>query len=363
MFYQKFIRPILFKTDPERIHHFVIALLSLLSRVKPFHFLIRNFLNISDPSLSIKIGQLNFSNPVGLAAGFDKNATAPLAYSMLGFGFAELGSVTYSAQSGNPKPRLWRLPKDKGLIVYYGLANIGVQAIVEKMKKLKTRHIPLGLSLAPTTGLKIDQMAADYLRSFEALYFYADYITLNVSCPNVAACDLFAQVSFIKELVEKVNILKQKLNTHVDVFLKIGPDMSMEQYDDIVDICLQNNITAIIVTNLIKNRSTITTMSSNEELNHPGGISGGLLKDKSTIIIKHIYRRAAGKLKIIGVGGIFTASDAYEKIKAGASAVQLITGFIYNGPMAIHDINFGLVKLFKNDNIKNISEAVGKDSI
>ena len=363
MFYQKFIRPILFKIDPERIHHFVIAILSLLSRAKPFYFLIRNFLNVSDSSLFIKIGQLNFSNPVGLAAGFDKNVSAPLAYPMLGFGFAELGSITYSAQSGNAKPRLWRLPKDMGLIVYYGLANVGAQVVAKKMHNLKKHPIPLGVSLAPTSGLKIDQMSDDYLRSFEIVHPHADYITLNVSCPNVASCDLFAQVSFIKELTEKVNILKKKINSNVDVFLKIGPDMSMEQYDDIVDICLQNNIVAIIVTNLIKNRSTVKATSSAEELNHPGGISGDLLKDKSTAIIKYIYRRAAGRLKIIGVGGIFTADDAYEKIKAGASAVQLITGFIYNGPAAIYDINSWLIKLLKNDNLKNISEAVGKDSI
>lgn len=360
MFYQKILRPILFKTDPEKIHHFVIGGLSLVSRIKPLVLLVRNYLNVTDSSLVVKIGSLHFSNPVGLAAGFDKNITAPLAYSMLGFGYAELGSVTLKAQPGNPKPRLWRIPKDKGLIVYYGLANCGAESVAQKMKKIKDHSIPLGLSIAPTTGLTIADMAVDYAHSFEKLIPSADYITLNVSCPNVANCDVFAQVSFIKELTEKINILKNKLNSTIDVFVKIGPDMTMEQYDEIVDICIQNNITAIISTNLIKNRSSIIPISSVDELNHPGGISGKLVGEKNLEIIKHLYRRANGKVKIIGVGGIFSAQDAYEKIKAGASAVQLITGFIYNGPFAVRDINKGLVELLKKDGYKNIGEAVGK---
>ena len=361
MFYQKILRPILFKTDPEKIHHFVVGGLSLVSNIKPLASLIRKYLNISDQVLAVKIGNLQFSNPIGLAAGFDKNITAPSAYSMLGFGYAELGSVTLSAQTGNQKPRLWRIPKDKGLIVYYGLANCGVEVVVQKMKKIKERLIPLGLSIAPTTGLTMTEMAADYGRSFEKLIPFADYVTLNVSCPNVANCEMFAQISFIKELTEKINNLKNKLNSTIDIFLKIGPDMTMDQYDKIVDICIQNNITAIISTNLIKNRSNLISISNAEELNHPGGISGKLVGDKNLEIIKHLYRRANGKIKIIGVGGIFSSQDAYKKIKAGASALQLITGFIYNGPMAVRNINRELVSLLKKDGYRNIEEAVGKD--
>ncbi len=362
MLYEKIIRPILFKTDPEKIHHFVIGGLSLVSRVKLLAKLIKNYLNINDQILSVKIGNLTLGNPVGLAAGFDKNVTAPLAYSMLGFGYAELGSITYSEQPGNPKPRLWRIPKDKGLIVYYGLANCGAKKVVEKLKKLKQRAIPLGLSIAPTTGLSLSEMTAEYIRSFEMLFSYADYITLNVSCPNVAGCDQFAQVSFIKELTEKINNLKNKLNSKIDIFIKIGPDMTMEQYDEIADICAANNVAAIIATNLIKNRSSIKSVSESEKLNHPGGISGKLLTDKSNEIIKRIYRRSGQKLKIIGVGGIFSAQDAYDKIKCGASAVQMITGFIYNGPLAIRKINLGLIELIKNDGFKSIEGAIGENA-
>ncbi len=362
MFYQKILRPILFKTDPEKIHHLVIAGLAVVSKIKPLSFLISNYLNVKSSFLEVKIGNLTFSNPVGLAAGFDKNVTAPLAYEMLGFGYAELGSVTLIAQPGNPKPRLWRIPKDKGLIVYYGLANCGANKVVEKLKKIKNPHAPFGISIAPTTGLTLTQMIEDYAKCFEIVSPYADYITLNVSCPNVANCELFAQISFIRELMEKINNLKNSLNTTVDIFIKIGPDMAMEQYDELVDICIKNNILAIISTNLVKNRANISPVSNQDELNHPGGISGKLVDDKNLDIIKRLYRRADGKVKIIGVGGIFTAEDAYKKIKAGASALQLVTGFIYGGPTTIKNINQGLVDLLKKDGFKNIDEAVGKEA-
>ena len=361
MFYQKVIRPIFFKTDPEKIHHFVIGALSVASQITPVYSIIRHFLNVSNPILQTQIGKVKFNNPIGLAAGFDKNITAPLAYPMLGFGYAELGSITFKAQPGNPKPRLWRLPKDKGLIVYYGLSNYGAPFAAEKMQKLINHPVPFGVSVAPTTGLSLAEMADDYVRSFEVVLPYADFVTLNVSCPNVVGCDMFAQVSFIKELIEKINNLKKQLNSTIDIFIKIGPDMTNEQYDEIVDACVANNVTAIIATNLVKNRSSISPQSSKEELDHPGGISGKMVSEKSGAVIKHLYKRAAGRLQIIGVGGVFTAQDAYDKIKSGASAIQLVTGFIYGGPTTIKNINSGLADLLKKDGYKNISEAVGKD--
>ncbi len=360
MIYEKIIRPVFFKTDPEKIHHFVIGCLAVASNITPVSYLIRKFLNVSDPILQTQVGQVKMPNPVGLAAGFDKDIVAPLAYSMLGFGHAELGSVTYKAQPGNPKPRLWRLPKDKGLIVYYGLSNDGAVSASNKMKRLKKHSIPLGVSIAPTTGLTLEGMLEDYEKSFEELFSVTDFITVNVSCPNVVGCDLFTQVSFTKDLLEKINKLRKKLNTNIDVFLKIGPDMTDAQFDEIVEVCVANGVSAIVATNLIKDLSKVTPNSSKEELNHPGGISGKLVQDKSNEVIKYLYKRAAGRLQIIGVGGVFTARDAYDKIKAGASAVQLITGFIYGGPTTMMSINKGLVELLKKDGLKNISEAVGK---
>lgn len=355
MLYKKIIRPILFKTDPEKIHHLVIHMLMVVSSFSPFYNIIKKFLFVDDPRLHVKIGNLELKNPVGLSAGFDKNITAPLAYPMLGFGFVELGSITNSAQPGNPKPRLWRLPQDSGLIVYYGLSNCGSVEAAKRIKtKLQKRDIPFGVSIAVTTGLSEKEMADDYVRSFLDLYDLADYITLNVSCPNVAKCDVFAQVSFIEELLQKImNIVSAQggpvfsgKKIKKDIFIKIGPDMSYEDLDKVIDLCLKYEITGIVATNLIKNRSWVKKFkSSTEQLNHPGGISGKHLQDRSNKIISHIRERAGDKLKIIGVGGIFTAEDAYDKMKAGADALQMITGFIYGGPFTIRKINKGLLKI------------------
>lgn len=360
MIYKKILRPVLFLIDPEQIHKLVIMGLNVASRIPPLRFLIQKMLFVTDPVLKTKIGQINLENPIGLAAGFDKYIEAPGAYPMIGFGFAELGSITQKEQPGNPRPRMWRIPDDQGLIIYYGLSNGGVDKTEERLKKIKTRKISYGVSIAPTTGLDISQMADDYIATLLRLHPYADYITLNVSCPNVASCDKFAQVSFVKELLEKVRKVCDEQKITKDIFIKIGTELKPEQLDEVIDACIVNKLTGIIATNLIKDRSTIKPKSAPEKLNHPGGISGQLLKEKSNEVIRHIYRRAGDKLKIIGVGGIFTAEDAYEKIKCGASAVQMITGWIYGGPLVIGKINRELAEILKRDGYKNISEAVGK---
>jgi dihydroorotate dehydrogenase len=203
-------------------------------------------------------------------------------------------------------------------------------------------------------------MADDYIRTFNLLYPLADYITLNVSCPNVAACDIFLQISFIKELIFRVGQLVKENKIKKNIFVKIGPDMKMEELDEVVDACVASGVTGIIATNLIKNRTGIISRSYPDEMDHPGGISGRLLAAKSDAVIAHIYQRAGDKLKIIGVGGIFSAADAYRKIKLGASALQVFTGFIYNGPLFIRELNLGLLKLLEKDGYKNISEVVGR---
>lgn len=363
MLYKKLIRPVLFKfTDPEKIHHAVIKTLGFVSNQKPIFNTVRSKFNIEDKRLSTALGNLKLSNPVGLAAGFDKYIEAPLAYPMLGFGFAELGSITYSEQPGNPKPRLWRIPDDKGLIVYYGLSNNGAKKTTKPLSELKTHPIPYGISIAPTTGLKLEEMADDYVKSFLELHSYGDYVTLNVSCPNVASCDMFSQVSFIIELMEKISSVAKENSVSKDIFFKIGPHHKEEDLDKIIEAAIKNNITGIIAANLIKDRSSIQPISNPEKLQHPGGISGKLTQKESERTIRYIYKKSEGKLKVIGVGGIFSAEDAYRKIKLGASAVQLITGFVYGGPSAIKEINEGLVKLLEKDGFNNISEAVGKDA-
>jgi dihydroorotate dehydrogenase len=363
MIYEKILRPILFKaTDPEKIHHLVINGLGMASRCKPAYNLIKKHVATEDARLGVKLGGLSLNTPVGLAAGFDKYIEAPLAYSMLGFGFAELGSITYSEQPGNPKPRLWRIPEDKGIIVYYGLPNNGAKKTAVPLSKLSYHPIPYGISIAPTTGLELTQMADDYIRTFRELHSYGDYFTFNVSCPNVAKNDTFSQVSFMEELTGRVAATMNELAVKKDIFLKIGPHHSDDELKRIVNACIKNGFTGIIATNLIKNRANIKAKSSESALNHPGGISGKLLQSQSDEIIRKLYKESAGKLKIIGVGGVFTAEDAYRKIRLGASAVQLITGFIYGGPLAIKNINEGILKIIERDKLTSISEAIGLDA-
>lgn len=319
-------------------------------------------LQVHDNRLRISLGHLRLPNPIGLAAGFDKYIDAPLAYPMLGFGWAEFGSITYSAQTGNPKPRLWRLPEDKGLIVHYGLANDGAQKTLDRYNKTQPHTIPCGISIAPTNGLSGAAMAEDYLKTFQTIENSADYITLNVSCPNVAGASIFSQLSFIKLLLTIVSERKKIMDIRKDIFIKIGPRMSDADLAKIVEYAIDAKITGIIATNLLKDRNDIAFRSTPSELNHPGGISGKHLQTMSTRTIRTLYQLAKGKIHIVGVGGIFTAEDAYHKIKAGATAVQLITGFIYGGPTAIHAINKGLLRLLVKDGYKNISEAVGVEA-
>lgn len=360
MLYKKVIRPICFRIDPEVIHNLVIGGLRHVSNFKPSYNLVKNYLAVSDPSLSVKIGSLNFDNPVGLAAGFDKEITAPLAYDMLGFGFAELGSITYKEQPGNPRPRLWRLPADSGLIVYYGLSNAGAEKTAVELSKILNPHrIPYGVSIAPSTGLDLKDMVEDYISTLAKVNLFADYITLNVSCPNVAGCEKFAQVNFIKELIQKVRQWFVENKKEKEVFLKIGPHFTPAELDQIIGWCLQYGITGLVATNLIKDRTGVQFNSTPDRLNHPGGISGKILKNRSNDVIKYIYQSTQGKLDVIGLGGVFNAGDAYEKIKLGASVIQIITGFIYEGPFVIKKINTDIIKLLKSDGFNNISEARG----
>ncbi len=364
MLYTKILRPLLFNyTDPEDIHHAVIHQLGFWSKIKPINWMAKKICAVTDQSLRVKLGNIELPNPVGLAAGFDKYIDAPFSYPMLGFGWAELGSITYSEQAGNPRPRLWRVPDDQGLIVYYGLANAGAVKTAEVLKK-KLAHahpIPFGISIAPSNNLDLSQMANDYIKTLLLVHPYADYITLNVSCPNVAAKDIFSQVSFIVELMRTARQTMDLNNIHKDIFIKIGPGHSTEDLQHIAQSAIENKLTGIIATNLIKNRSLATFKSSPEALNHPGGISGARLQGLSDSTIQTLYKAVRGKVHIIGVGGIFTAADAYARIRSGASALQLVTGFVYGGPLAIRKINVGLAKLLKQDGFKSVSEAVGAD--
>ncbi|MBT4516676.1 MAG: quinone-dependent dihydroorotate dehydrogenase [Candidatus Komeilibacteria bacterium] len=354
MFYQKIIRPILFLIDPEKVHDFTLWGLSFFSRSKLLNKLLKSKLNYTSPRLRQKLFGLYFKNPIGLAAGLDKNGQAINTWSAMGFAWAQIGSITHQAQDGNPKPRLWRLPKDKGLVVYYGLCNQGAKKIVEQLKK---KNSLISASIAKTNNVSMDKAADDYQASFEILAEHVDIVTINLSCPNV---DGFTGLQS-KELLEPILDKIQSINTkHRPIWLKIGQDLSKEQLDDIIYLSKKYKVDAIIASNLAKDKTKLNLKSSNK--NKLGGISGKPTRDKSNKIIAYLYKYSEGKYKIIGTGGIFSGHDAYKKIKAGANLVQLITGLIYNGPTAVNIINKQLENLIQHDNFKHISEAVGIES-
>lgn len=349
----------LFSFDAETVHNRMLRLLRLASRTDLIKNFIQKNLFIDDPRLHCSLGNVKLANPIGLAAGFDKNLAAPLAYSMCGFGFAELGSVTKFPCAGNSKPRLWRLPEDQSLIVNYGLANQGAQEAEKQLVAATGHSLKLGVSIAAHPETVQQNLINEYLSLFARFHRLADYITLNISCPNVLKYEIREQISFIRELLKNISIQR---SSDKDLFLKISPILKEEELAEITDLCLEYQLTGIIAANLIKNRQNIHLASTPKKSRHPGGLSGKPLQNLSDQIIKKIYQRAGEKLKIIGVGGVFTAADAYQKILYGASAVQLITGWIYGGPLTIKKINNDLLNLLKKDGFKNIGEAVGKEA-
>jgi dihydroorotate dehydrogenase len=312
------------------------------------------------------VGPLTFENPVGLAAGFDKNATAPKTISAFGFGFMEVGAVTAQPQAGNPKPRLYRLPEDQALINRLGFNNEGAQAIAIKLDRLRARGglpgIPLGINIGRTKVVATKDAAADFLSCFEKLFPHGDFFTLNVSSPNTPNLRDLQEKNLLRELLSSVQKKNHELAARAriaakPVFVKIAPDMEFSQVDEIIEVVDSVKLTGIVATNATAFlRETLKSPLRRE----PGGLSGRPITRVVTSFISHIYKVTRGRIAIIGVGGIFNAEDAYDKIKAGANAVQIYTGWVYEGPGAVKRINQGLLRLLERDGLRHISEAVGK---
>lgn len=360
MFYEKIIRPILFLFPPETIHNLTFSILSIFNKNKTLHKLLFKICNFSSPRLKQKIFGLDFVNPIGLTEGLDKNAKLAATWPAFNFAWANLGSVTFEAQSGNAKPRLWRLPKDKALLVYYGLANLGAQKIVNKLQQDKNRFPQHGLwsiSIAKTNTVALEEAAEDYAKTFELIRNIADIITINLSCPNVKNFTGLQTPELLEPILKKITSLN---TTHKPLWLKIGNDLNQKQLDEIIFLVKKYNIDAIVATNLAKDKSQLHLSSADKD--KPGGVSGLPIAQKANKIISYLYQNSENKYKIVGVGGVFSGIDAYAKIKAGANLVQVGTGFIYGGPLSIKKITQQLDALLLKDNFTHISQAIGLDA-
>ncbi|MBI4526396.1 MAG: quinone-dependent dihydroorotate dehydrogenase [Deltaproteobacteria bacterium] len=361
MLYKALLRPLLFLRDPEKTHEQTLALLSRLSFLEKT---LEQFFSIEDQRLQVRLNSLTFPNPVGLAGGFDKNAVAVKTLPGFGFGFIEIGAVTALPQRGNPKPRLYRLPKDRALINRLGFNNEGAEAIAGRLGAMRRNghfpKIPLGINIGRSKIVETKDAVADFLSAFAKLYFHGDFFTLNVSSPNTPNLRDLQEKNLLKELLAAIQesnraLAKEARTKEKPILVKIAPDMEFSQVNEIIEVVESEKVAGIIATNA----TAFLRESLVSEMNEPGGLSGKPLRDKATSFIRHIYRESRGRLPIVGVGGIFTAEDAYDKIKAGATAVQIYTGFIYEGPAAVKRINRGLLRLMERDGFKRISEVVG----
>jgi len=356
--YDSILKPAFFKRDPEAIHDKVVSFGSRLGKHAISRAGTKILFGYSNKRLEQNILGMTFKNPVGLSAGFDKNAELTDIIPNVGFGFEEVGSITGRECEGNPLPRLWRLPESRGLVVYYGLKNDGALRVANRLKGKNFKSI-IGTNIAMTNcddNLELSNGVKDYAKAFEALADVGDYFTLNISCPNAVGGQPFIAPYKLDYLLDIID----EIPTEKPIFIKLSPDMSFREADEVLVVAKKHRIDGIITTNLTKKRDDHKIIDEN--VPSVGGISGKPVQESADKLLSYIYKREGRRFILIGTGGIFSAADAYKKIRLGASLVQMITGMIYEGPQVVSEINRGLVELLDRDGFKNISEAVGVDA-
>lgn len=344
----------LFRISPETAHEFGIEALKIGLSSKPAQDFAAGRL-ASKSFGDIERFGLKFKNPLGIAAGFDKNGVVVNQLAALGFGFVEVGTVTFNPQKGNEKPRLFRLPEDNALINRLGFNNEGTRKVVERLKKIQPNCI-LGVNIGKNKDVPNEAAIENYLASFDLAFEVADYIAVNVSSPNTPNLRELQKAENLEELLGAL----QKRNAELSgkpLLVKIAPDLSDAEIEAIVDISLRLNLAGIIATNTTINKESLKT-----KIDESGGLSGKPLQTKSNEVISKIYRYSEGKIPIIGVGGIFTAQDAFEKIAAGACLIQAYTGFVYQGISFAREINSGLQKILKEQGFNNLDEIIGSQN-
>ena len=341
--YKLFIRRFLFLFDPEKIHYVTFSLIRFLCKVPFFSAIFRAMYLIEDKRLERNLFGITFKNPVGLAAGFDKNAVLYNELANFGFGFIEIGTVTPKGQEGNPKKRLFRLKDDQGIINRMGFNNDGLETAIVQLKKNKGKLI-IGGNIGKNTQTSPQNYTNDYEECFKGLHPYVDYFVLNVSCPNVGSHEKLNDKEYLLELISAIQNLNLLEPTQKPILLKIAPDLNNNQLDEIIEIVAETKIDGIIASNTSTSRSGLKASKKHLQEIGNGGLSGLPIKEKSTRVIKYLKDTSNKAFPIIGVGGIHSAEDALEKIEAGADLVQIYTGFIYEGPGLIKQINKALLK-------------------
>lgn len=357
--YKYVVKPFYFRFDPEFIHDRILVGGKILGSNLLTRSLVSLFFKYENEMLTQDVCGISFKNPVGLSAGFDKDANIVNILPTVGFSFMEVGSVTLHPYAGNPKPRLTRLKKSKGIIVNYGLKNIGIDKIIPKLKTQNPKNFVVAVSVAKTNSsntVDVNAGVQDYFECLKKLLESqtGEFYVINISCPNTFGGEPFTTP-------EKLNLLLEKLTTlnlEKPVFIKMPINLEWDEFKRLLDIIVKYNLAGVVIGNLTKIRDPKSIKDEILE-NTKGGISGKPTEELSNELISRTYKEFGTKLKIIGVGGIFSAADAYEKIQRGATLVELITGMIFEGPQLIGEINKGLVKFLKEDGFKNISEAIG----
>ncbi|MEM9264783.1 MAG: quinone-dependent dihydroorotate dehydrogenase [Cyanobacteria bacterium P01_F01_bin.13] len=377
--YKANVLPLLFqrfRADPETVHQYTLHTLAWIAQsptTAPYwtqparrfaQAWCENNCQMASHRLSQILWQQTFTNPLGLAAGFDKDGIAAECWPLMGFGFAELGTVTCHSQPGNPKPRLFRLPQDKAALNRMGFNNQGSAALAERLVQVPlSADFPRGINLGKSKITPLDTAADDYLQSFQRLQDLGNYFVVNVSSPNTPGLRSLQA----KSQLEPILATLQTANTQQKpLLIKIAPDLAWEDIDDIIDLTQQHRLAGIIATNTTIAKDQLSTkrldVTGNLVTEEAGGISGAPVRQRATEVIRYIYQKTNGQLPIVGVGGIFTADDAWEKITAGASLLQVYTGWIYEGPWMVKNILNGLLKKIDEHGLDHIKEAIGLDN-
>lgn len=342
--YKFIVRPILFWMNPEFVHHLVVFMLKTGTKIPGVYYLLKKTFSAEHSSLERNVFGYKFKNPVGLAAGFDKNAEFFNEFSSFGFSFIEIGTVTPKPQPGNPKPRLFRVIPDKGIINRMGFNNKGVNYVKYNLTRNRKKNLIIGGNIGKNTLTPNSEAVNDYLACFNELYPLVDYIVVNISCPNVTNLRELQEGSGLKDILDAIINARKQFDTKKPILLKVSPDLTNDQIDDTLNIAEAAGIDGYVATNTTTSRNNLTIPTDRISAIGNGGLSGAPINNRSTEVIRYINSKLNGSKPIIGVGGIMTPKDAIEKLEAGASLIQVYTGFIYEGPAIVNKINKALIK-------------------